>query len=204
MNISVILGHPDPGSFNHAIARTVVAQLEKMGCRVFFHDLYAEGFDPVLPATEIPKNARLPDVVADMCRELSLSHGVVVVHPNWWGMPPALLKGWVDRVMRCGVAYAFEETDSGEGVPLRLLTRLTTAVVFNTGNTPIQREKEVFGDPLERIWRDCIFGLCGRADFHRRYFTVVCTADDARRKAWLEEARHLVRDLFSGHNQSTD
>ena len=42
MKISVILAHPDQNSFNHAIARTVVEQLEKNGHSVCFHDLYEE------------------------------------------------------------------------------------------------------------------------------------------------------------------
>ena len=55
MNISVILAHPDRSSFNHAIARTVVEQLENNGHGVFFHDLYGEDFDPLLIGKEILK-----------------------------------------------------------------------------------------------------------------------------------------------------
>ena len=53
--------------------------------------------------------------------------------------PPAILKGWIDRVMRPGVAYEFLEGDSGEGVPNGLL-KAKTALVFNTSNTPEDRE----------------------------------------------------------------
>jgi putative NADPH-quinone reductase len=70
MNISVILAHPDSGSFNHAIARTAVTRLKANGHEVFFHDLYAEGFDPLLPASEIPADAVLPAAVRDHCREI--------------------------------------------------------------------------------------------------------------------------------------
>ena len=63
------------------------------------------------------------------CQELAVAEGIIVIHPNWWGMPPAILKGWVDRVIRTGVAYEFLEGDSGEGVPRgRLLAR--RAIVF--------------------------------------------------------------------------
>jgi NAD(P)H dehydrogenase (quinone) len=50
------------------------------------------------------------------CREIADVDGIIV-HPNWWGQPPAILKGWVDRVLRPGVAYRFLEGDAGEGVP---------------------------------------------------------------------------------------
>jgi len=62
------------------------------------------------------------------------------------GQPPAVLKGWVDRVFRAGVAYKFLEGDKGDGVPVGLL-KIRTAIVFNTSNTPPVREKKVFGDP---------------------------------------------------------
>ena len=53
MSILVILGHPDPGSFNHALAAAVCDALARAGHRVVFDVLYAVGFDPRLPATEI-------------------------------------------------------------------------------------------------------------------------------------------------------
>ena len=195
MNVLVLLGHPTPESFNHAMAHTVVGELAAGGHVVAFHDLYAEGFDPVLTGAEIPRDADLPPSVARHCAELAAADGIVIVHPNWWGMPPAVLKGWVDRVVRPGTAYEFEETDSGEGVPVGLL-KARRVLVLNTGNTPILRELDVFGDPLQGLWKDCVFGLCGVREFHRRYFTVVCTSDDAKRRSWLEEARQLARDLF--------
>ena len=60
MKVSVILAHPQMGSFNHAIAQTAVEQLRENGHEVHFHDLYEEKFDPILPAAEIPKDAKLP------------------------------------------------------------------------------------------------------------------------------------------------
>ena len=60
LKISVILAHPDQGSFNQAIARTVVEQLENNRHEVLFHDLYAENFDPLLAGKEIFSDAPLP------------------------------------------------------------------------------------------------------------------------------------------------
>lgn len=116
MKISVILGHPDEGSFNHAIAEAVVQTLLENGHEVFFHDLYGEGFDPVLPHGEAPRGAHLDPVIQRHCDEIAGAEGIVIVHPNWWGQPPAILKGWVDRVIRAGVAYEFMEGDSGAGI----------------------------------------------------------------------------------------
>lgn len=195
MNISLILAHPNEESFNAAIAGAAREALEENGHRVMFHDLYRERFDPFLPTHEFPRGAELPASVQQHCDEIAAADGIIVVHPNWWGQPPAVLKGWVDRVMRPGVAYGFLEGDSGEGVPVGLL-RAKSAVVFNTGNTPPAREREAFGDPLERIWRDCIFDLCGVKEFHRRLFGVIVTSTPQQRAEWLAEVKAVVKNVY--------
>ncbi len=63
MKISIILAHPDKDSFNHAIASTVATEVVQSGHGIYFHDLYAEGFDPVLPGKEMPSGAVLPQSV---------------------------------------------------------------------------------------------------------------------------------------------
>jgi len=195
MKVSVILAHPGPGSFNHAIAATVVKTLAENGHTIAFHDLYAEHFDPVLPYAEIPRDAPLDPVIARHCSEIATADGIVIVHPDWWGQPPAILKGWIDRVIRPGVAYRFREGDNGEGIPEGLLA-VKTALVFNTANTPPAREREVFGDPLERLWNDCIFSFCGVPVVHRRMFAVVVTSTAEERAGWLAEAAALTRQYF--------
>ena len=156
MKVSVILAHPNTASFNHAIAKTTVDVLKQNGHVVFYHDLYQENFDPLLPTGEIPMNVPLPIEIEKHCKEISEADGIVVIHPNWWGLPPAILTGWVDRIMRPGVAYEFLESDSAEGVPNGLL-KAKKAIVFNTSNTETEREKKVFRDPLETILIYLIF-----------------------------------------------
>lgn len=195
MNLLVLLAHPDRASLNHALADAACRAARRAGHQVTLRDLYAEGFDPVLPGPEIPRDAPLPGWLREHCDALASAGGIVIVHPNWWGQPPAILTGWIDRVVRPGVAYAFQEGDSGEGVPVGLL-RARTAVVLNTSNTPIAREREAFGDPLDAIWRRCVFDLCGVKDVRRRTFSVVVTSTDAERAAWLAEAEALVADAF--------
>ncbi len=198
MNVLVVLGHPDEKSFNHAIAGRVVEELKNLGHVVLTHDLYRERFDPALSAHEIPRSAALEPTVARHCEELAAADGIVVIHPNWWGQPPAVLKGWVDRVIRPGVAYEFREGDQGEGVPVGLL-KAKAAVIFNTSNTPRSRETAVFGDPLETLWKNCIFGLCGISTVHRRTFGVMVTSTAQERACWLDEAGRMIWDVFPKH-----
>jgi NAD(P)H dehydrogenase (quinone) len=195
MKISIILGHPDQQSFNHAIANTCRHFLEQKGHSVCFHDLYAEKFDPILPACEIPRNGYVDPNIQSYCDEIAESDAIIVVHPNWWGQPPAILKGWVDRVIRPGVAYEFCEGDNGEGVPNGLL-KAQFVIVFNTSNTSAEREDNIFLDPLETLWKNCIFGLCGVTQFYRKMFRIVVTSTQSEREAWLEETKEILATHF--------
>ena len=195
MRVSVVLGHPGKKSFNHAIAERVVQTLLRNGHTVCYHDLYDERFAPNLPCEEIPKAAPLDPVIKGHCDEISIAEGIVIVHPNWWGQPPAILKGWIDRVLRAGVAYEFAEGDNGEGIPVGLL-KAKVALVFNTSNTPRARESQTFGDPLETLWGKCIFDLCGVRNFHRRLYEVIVTSTLAQREAWLRDVEETVKCFF--------
>ncbi len=192
MNILVVIGHQRRGSFCHAIAETVMDELQRHGHRVVFHDLYLEQFDPILPHEEIPKGAPRPEFIEEHCRQLREADGIVVIHPNWWGMPPAILKGWIDRVFCQGVAYEF----AAEGEVIRHLAG-KRALVFTTSNTPRDLELQLFGDPLENLWRNCVFGFCGVEQFVRRNFEPIITSTLEQRQSWLEEVRRIVRDWLS-------
>ncbi len=195
MRISLILAHPNKASFNHAIATTAFETLTQNGHEVHFHDLYEEKFDPLLETEEIPQDITLPPEIDKHCTEISEADGIIVVHPNWWGQPPAILKGWMDRVIRPGVAYEFLEGDKGEGIPNGLL-KAKSAVVFNTSNTATKREISLFGDPLETIWKNCIFSLCGVSHFYRRTFNIIVVSTEEQRKEWLKEVRQTIIDHF--------
>ena len=195
MNISLILAHPNPKSFNHAIAAVARDTLIQRGWNVYFHDLYAEQFPPLLPYEEFDKAADVPPEIQRYCDELAASDGIVIAHPNWWGQPPAILKGWIDRVIRPGAAYRFLDGDSGEGVPEGLL-RAETALILNTGNTAFEREMAVFGDPLDALWKRCIFEFCGVKHVHRRMFQMIVASSAEQRKAWLEDVQQIVIRSF--------
>ncbi len=195
MKILVILAHPVNKSFNHAISKVVKNRLTANGHEVFFHDLYKERFDPILKINEIKKSSRSGPMIGKYKKELKAADGVIIIHPNWWGQPPAILKGWVDRVIRPGIGYRFKVGDKGEGVPEGLL-KSKSVLIFNTTDTSYSREMKAFGDPLETLWKNCIFGFCGTKKFYRKSFGIIVTSALKRRKAWLKEAEEIVDKRF--------
>jgi putative NADPH-quinone reductase len=183
---TVVIAQPRPGSFDHAIAgKHVVQVLSRFGYEVRLHDLYAEGFDPLIGAAEIDTTIRSPGpdnpLLAAHQRDLSASDTLVVVHPNWWGKPPAMMAGWIDRVLAPGVVYRLSR---GEKEP-ELLLRLREVIVVNTSDTPAERERDRFGDPLQAIWGRCVNEYLGAERFTRLVFGPVSASDDAQRRGWL-------------------
>ena len=133
MRALVIYCHPDPDSFTAAVRDRVLARLAEAGAEVRLHDLYAAGFAPVLSRAEwqgyldSPAN-RAP--VAGEVDDLAWCDTLIFVYPTWWYGLPALLKGWLDRVLLPDVAFLMP---AAEGETIRPgLTHVTRLGVFTT------------------------------------------------------------------------
>lgn len=193
----VIVAHPDPTSFNHALATRVRDEWQGLGIRTDLIDLHAIGFDPSLSVEEARGLRSSDPSVREQIALLLGADVLAVVHPNCWGAPPAMMKGWMDRVFAPEAAYSFPKGEDDGDAPAGLLQG-KRALVLNTSNTTLQREMEAFGDPLDRIWRDCLLRYCGFEAVQRRVFRVLATSSPAERAGWIEEATSAARSLVSG------
>ena len=173
------------------MANTALEAIRAKKHQVFVHDLYEEKFQPVLERGEVDNYHSSDALVEKHCQEISAADVILIFHPNWWGQPPAILKGWIDRVLRPGVAYDYRMGDSPADEPIGLL-KAKCALVFNTSNTPWEREVEVFGNPLQVLWKNCVFDLCGVTTFKRRVFGPMASSTAEMRQVWLGEVTALV------------
>jgi NAD(P)H dehydrogenase (quinone) len=123
MKALIVYAHPEPTSFSAAMKDVAVEALTAQGYEVVVSDLYAEGFNPVAGRHDFTtvadatrfhyqqeqlKASAEHGFAADLQREQARVSGTdlfVFVYPLWWGGMPAIMKGWFDRVMACGVAY---------------------------------------------------------------------------------------------------
>lgn len=196
MRVSIILGHPRPESFCHAIAGRAAMQLAVSGHHTILHDLHGEGFNPVIAGDELVARVSTDPLVEQHCRELIGADGLIVIHPVWWGGPPAILKGWIDRVIRRGVAYdvVSNDRDSRMGHVGRLRAR--GAIVFNTADTPPDRDDALFRSSADVLWTRYIGPMCGLSSLERHAFSVMMTSTVEQRTAWLDEVGAIVGRLF--------
>lgn len=126
----VILCHPDPESFNGAVAKAYCEAIRARFHEAIVRDLYSMTFDPVLKASEQPSALEfvpLPDVATEL-DVLGKASVIVLVYPIWFGTPPAMLKGYVDRVLGAGFGHrSMRERGRGSVAEGKHLISITTS-----------------------------------------------------------------------------
>jgi NAD(P)H dehydrogenase (quinone) len=190
MLILELLCNPRPASFNHAMAARARKLLLEAGHEVLFHDLYEEGFDPVLNAPELARGLSLDPLVQAHTRDLEAAEAVLIFHPDWWGGPPALLKGWVDRVLRQGVGYDLEgeEFSNKDWKPLLAGKR---ALVFATSDL----EEGESASLIDAFWTRLVLGKCGmEAECH--VLSKLRRLGPRERAAWMSGLEARLAEKF--------
>lgn len=163
MRTLVVHCHPDPQSFNAALFRAACAAVQKAGHELRSIDLYAEGFNPVLDLEE--RRAYLGDTGLIVGRvqahvdALRWAEHLVFVYPTWFYGPPAMLKGWLERVWLPGVAFQPPKAKGRMAQPgLQHVRRMT---VVTHGGSPWWWLK-VMGDPGRRLFTRGLRALFAR------------------------------------------
>ncbi len=128
MNALVVIAHPCDDSFCHAAAQRAVDGLRSGGHDVTTIDLYADGFRTAMSREERiaydTDDPILDPQVGDHAALLRHAGIVVFVYPTWWSGLPAILKGWLERVMVPGVGFTFDEATGKVQPGLRHVRRL--------------------------------------------------------------------------------
>jgi NAD(P)H dehydrogenase (quinone) len=109
VRVLVVYTHPSPSSYTASVLTRVLAGLDAAGHDVDLINLYACGFDPLLTADERFRSGDDPLTAPLIQEHIALvrsATAMVFVHPTWWSGPPALLKGWIERVFVQDVAYS--------------------------------------------------------------------------------------------------
>ena len=180
MNVFIIYSHPMMTSFNHALLEAATEGLKKGGHEYKVADLYRDGFNPILDFTELAKE--LPEDIQAYQEKIAWADVVVFIYPTFWFRPPAMLEGFIDRVMSKDFAFRYEKSR-----PVGLLKGKQAVVI------------ETYGGPgfyynflMSRIpWRRfaAVLKFCGlKIVSHQPCYYVPFTTD-AKRKKYLERAR---------------
>ena len=184
MKVLVICGHPRKESYCQALAQAYAEGAQAAGAEVRRLELADLHFDLHVRFPSPNQQPCEPDV--QRARELiTWAEHVVFVYPTWWGTMPALLKGFLDRVLVPG--YAFEETED-PAVWNRLLEGRSGELLV-TMDTPPLVYRLVYKQPGHQAMRRATLGFCGIEPTLVQTFGPVKPAGDAQRRAWLRQAR---------------
>lgn len=213
MHVLIVYAHPEPSSFNAALKDEAVATIRAAGHSVEVSDLYAEGFNPVAGRhdfrdvadanrfhyqAEQLNAAQTHAFSEEIAREQARVEAAdlfILQFPLWWGGPPAILKGWIDRVLAYGFAYVDgRRFDSGLFKGRRAIMCVTTG-----GTRERFSDEGVFGEiqkvlwPLQHLTLEYL-GLIVEEPF-------ICYGTprigDAGRKAYLGGWRERVQALLA-------
>jgi NAD(P)H dehydrogenase (quinone) len=166
MQVHIVQAHPEPTSFNGALAARAQAALQAEGDTVTLSDLYASGFDPVERAAHYRRRAdsstfsalaeqrhawetgTVPEAVRAEIDALEAADLLILQFPLWWHGPPAILKGWFDRVFLSGGLYdSRTRYDTGHFRGRRAILSVTSGApeaAFGPGARG--------GDPAVMLW----------------------------------------------------
>lgn len=190
----VIFAHPNAQSFTGAVAQTYRDAAQALGHTVICRDLYRMGFDPVLKAGEIPSAEGFvpqPDVAAERAI-LQDAEVFAFVYPLWLNAPPAMMKGYLERVFGFGFAYGAGGHSSN---PLLSGRRL---ISFSSSGAPLSWVRDTGAFNAIRTLFDSYFAdLCGmRALDHVHFGGVIPGASKDFVHARLEDVRKTVIKQF--------
>jgi NAD(P)H dehydrogenase (quinone) len=200
MQALVVYCHPKDGSFNAAVKDLVLAKLRGAGADVRLIDLYQRNFQPVLSQGEWEGYLDCPTNCAPVDRDvadLRWADTLIFVYPTWWYGLPAILKGWLDRVMLPDVAFLMPDADNRTIRPgLRHIQRLG---VFTTCGASWWLTKLV-GSPGRRTLMWGVGLLCAarvRSVFAAHY--LMDSSTEASRKAHLARVAAKMDRLIGRH-----
>ena len=191
--VLVILGHPRRGSLCEALADAYASGAESAGAEVRRLALTDFGFEQNV-LVHSPRDQPLEPGIAEAVSLVGWADHLVFVFPTWWGTMPACLKGFLDRVLMPG--FAFADREDGEGWDKLLVGK--SAHLLTTMDTPPWVYRWIYRAPGLNALSRATLGFCGISPVRSTIFGPIKTASDERRAAWIAEAHRAGLALRHG------
>lgn len=188
--IALIQGHPDPkgGHFGHALAQAYAKGAEEAGHEVRTIDVARLDF-PLLRTMEEWEKGIYPDTIRQAQNAIRWAEHLVILYPLWLGAMPALLKAFLEQVLRPG--FATSTVESGMSWK-KLLTGKSARIVVTMG-MPTFIYRWYFGAHSLKSLERNILGFVGIGPIKETLIGMVETCGDAARQKWLGNLHALGR-----------
>lgn len=185
MNHLIISAHPSDNSFSNYLAATLLAKSRENGWKVTWNNLYKSAFNPVLSPDDLQqiKNHQIPSDIQSEQQKIQQADLISIIYPLWWASFPAVLKGYIDRVLTSGFAYQY-----GKNGAVGLLIGKKVILHTTMGNTVEEYEEKGLIEAFKRSQGQEVFGFCGMEVSDHRFYPQITLADETQRDVLLNEA----------------
>lgn len=160
MKTVIVYAHPWDKSYNFFILQSLVEGLGQSGHDIDLIDLYKEGFNPVLGKEELSlySQGKFADPrIGEYQKRLEQAEHLFFVFPVWWYDVPAILKGFLDRVLLKNWAYEY----SPAGLPKGKLAFIKNATVITTMKSPGWYYRLMYGNSIKNSFIKGTLKFCG-------------------------------------------
>lgn len=178
--ITIVYAHPWDGSFNHAILKAVSDKLTATNREYQVIDLYRDGFNPVMTVDELRQYTKgdLPDRLAQKYADMLVASDMVIfIAPVWWGMIPAILKGFFDKAFVRGKVWDVD--DNGNMLPLLQVSR--TMMVTTSSHPTV-----MFGEFYRGYLEPMVLNTVGMTGVEWYNCDNISSGPDSRRHDFIE------------------
>ena len=193
MKFHIIIDHPWRGSFNFAISESICNVIKKNGQEYDLLDLNRDDFNPVMSEAELAVYAEgiiLDPKVKEYQQRLKTTDYLIFIFPIWWNVMPAMLKGWMDKVLTPGFAFT-----KGE-VPSPLLTHIKGATVITSTGTPDDQHRENYHNALKWVLCEGTLKFCGIDAISWLNFGGTGFIAKEKHAEWIRSVEHIIQNII--------
>lgn len=189
----IVYAHPNPASLNHHFLQTVVQTLEAGNHHVVIRDLNTINFNPVLSLEDMQQQRKgvVDEAVMAEQEFITWAEVITFIYPIWWTGMPAIMKGYIDRVMSYGFAYRYDQ-----GIQKGLLTGKATVIINTQGKSKAEYGAIGMDQALVLTSDKGIYTYCGLDVLNHFFFDRADRPSIESVAAWTEEVKMFYEEKF--------
>ncbi|NLR93843.1 NAD(P)H-dependent oxidoreductase [Flammeovirga agarivorans] len=184
--ILIINGHPDPESFNKALADAYHTGVKKADAEVSVLNIGELEFNPNLEFGYRKRTSFEPDLEMAI-EKIKWADHLVWIYPMWWSSMPAKLKGFIDRTFLPGITFDYVE---GKVFPKKLLKGKTGRLIV-TADSPHWYHRIIIGNPIINQMKKGILQFCGVNPVKVTYIATIRKSTEKFRQDWLSKVEAI-------------
>ncbi len=199
MKTAIVFNHPYEGSYCNALLSAVTTGLATAGHEIDLIHLDNDSFNPVMTACDLKgfRDGQPQDPqVINYCERINNADRLILIFPIWWELMPAMMKGFIDKVIFPGAAYDYDHSGRFPRM-IKRWNNLQGVTVITTMNTPSIAYRLLFGNAIKKAIFNGTFRKLGFKNRKWISFNMVKFVSAAKREKWLTQLEKQFEAPFT-------